>query len=129
MYSRLYTHILNHHPQIDHCASFHHIYTDSSLFGIFASFLPSSPATKKTHHFYGSTPSQVLPHLVHQLSLLLYADVGDVELNRAKNQLKSSLMMALESRAVEVEDLGRQVGVKWYFIGAHLLTILTDPHP
>ena len=31
------------------------------------------------------------------------------ELARAKNQLKSSLMMALESRLVEVEDLGRQV--------------------
>ncbi|KAG6372849.1 hypothetical protein JVT61DRAFT_7281 [Boletus reticuloceps] len=28
---RLYTHILNHFPQIDHCASFHHIYTDPSL--------------------------------------------------------------------------------------------------
>ena len=25
MYSRLYTHILNHHAAIDHCASFHHI--------------------------------------------------------------------------------------------------------
>ncbi|KAF8580110.1 mitochondrial processing peptidase [Ramaria rubella] len=109
MYSRLYTHILNHHPQIDHCASFHHIYTDSSLFGLFASFLPSSPATNKSSPYYGSTPSQILPHLVHQLSLLLYQDVPHVELNRAKNQLKSSLMMALESRAVEVEDLGRQI--------------------
>ncbi|KAF8527449.1 mitochondrial processing peptidase [Hysterangium stoloniferum] len=109
MYSRLYTHILNHHPQIDHCASFHHIYTDSSLFGLFASFLPSSPATAKSSQYYGSTPSQVLPHLTHQLSLLLYQDVPHVELNRAKNQLKSSLMMALESRAVEVEDLGRQI--------------------
>ncbi|TFY81488.1 hypothetical protein EWM64_g2523 [Hericium alpestre] len=78
MYSRLYTHILNHHPQVDHCASFHHIYTDSSLFGLFA-------------------------------SLLLYQRVSEAELDRAKNQLKSSLMMALESRAVEVEDLGRQL--------------------
>ena len=31
------------------------------------------------------------------------------DLSRAKNQLKSSLMMALESQAVVVEDLGRQV--------------------
>ena len=31
------------------------------------------------------------------------------KLERAKNQLKSSMMMALESRDVEVEDLGRQV--------------------
>ncbi|KXN88857.1 Mitochondrial-processing peptidase subunit alpha [Leucoagaricus sp. SymC.cos] len=104
MYSRLYTHILNHYPQIDHCASFHHIYTDSSLFGLFASFLPAASGLRN-----GNTPGQILPHLVHQLSLLLYTAIPLVELNRAKNQLKSSLMMALESRAVEVEDLGRQI--------------------
>lgn len=105
MYSRLYTHILNHHPQVDHCASFHHIYTDSSLFGLFASFVPS-PGGR-----HGNSPTQLLPHLVHQLSLLLYRPVPTSELNRAKNQLKSSLVMALESRAVEVEDLGRQVSL------------------
>lgn len=104
MYSRLYTHILNHYPQIDHCSSFHHIYTDSSLFGLFASFLPAGSGLGS-----GNTPSQILPHLIHQLSLLLYTAVPSVELDRAKNQLKSSLIMALESRAVEVEDLGRQV--------------------
>src|SRR6266852_8933171 len=96
MYSRLYTHILNHHAAIDHCASFHHIYNDSSLFGLFASFAPSAR-------------SAVLPHLIHQLALLLYRAVPPEELSRAKNQLKSSLAMALESRSVEVEDLGRQV--------------------
>ncbi len=102
MYSRLYTHILNHFPQIDHCASFHHIYTDSSLFGLFASFVPSSGRQ-------ANAPAHIFPHLVHQLSLLLYSNLPQAELSRAKNQLKSSLMMALESRAVEVEDLGRQV--------------------
>ncbi|KAI0640036.1 LuxS/MPP-like metallohydrolase [Trametes polyzona] len=102
MYSRLYTHILNHFPQIDHCASFHHIYTDSSLFGLFASFVPSSGRQ-------ANSPAHIFPHLVHQLSLLLYSNLPTAELSRAKNQLKSSLMMALESRAVEVEDLGRQV--------------------
>jgi len=96
MYSRLYTHILNHHAAIDHCASFHHIYNDSSLFGLFASFARSAR-------------SAVLPHLIHQLALLLYRAVPSDELSRAKNQLKSSLAMALESRSVEVEDLGRQL--------------------
>lgn len=108
MYSRLYTHILNHYPQIDHCSSFHHIYTDSSLFGLFASFLPAGSGLRS-----GNTPGQILPHLIHQLSLLLYTAIPSVELDRAKNQLKSSLMMALESRAVEVEDLGRQVCPKF----------------
>ncbi|KAH6917049.1 mitochondrial processing peptidase [Coprinopsis sp. MPI-PUGE-AT-0042] len=104
MYSRLYTNILNHYPQIDHCASFHHIYTDSSLFGLFASFVPAALGQRG-----GNTSSQILPHLINQLSLLVYTDTPAGELQRAKNQLKSSLMMALESRAVEVEDLGRQI--------------------
>ncbi|KAF8832045.1 hypothetical protein HHX47_DHR1001164 [Lentinula edodes] len=104
MYSRLYTHILNHFSQIDHCASFHHIYTDSSLFGLFASFVPAASGLRG-----GNTPSQILPHLVHQLSLLMYTTVPAEELTRAKNQLSSSLMMAMESRAIQVEDLGRQV--------------------
>ncbi|THH18254.1 hypothetical protein EW146_g2693 [Bondarzewia mesenterica] len=89
--------------KVDHCASFHHIYTDSSLFGLFASFVPIAPGNR------GNTPTQIIPHLVHQLSLLLYRQVPSSELSRAKNQLKSSLVMALESRAVEVEDLGRQL--------------------
>ncbi|VDC05802.1 unnamed protein product [Peniophora sp. CBMAI 1063] len=101
MYSRLYTHILNHHTLVDHCASFNHIYADSSLFGLFASYFPEGGRK-------GGVP-YILPHLVHQLSLLLYRHTPQAELQRAKNQLKSILVMALESRAVEVEDLGRQL--------------------
>ncbi|TFK19966.1 LuxS/MPP-like metallohydrolase [Coprinopsis marcescibilis] len=104
MYSRLYSQILNHYPQVDHCQSFHHIYTDSSLFGLFASFVPAASGQQG-----GNTSSQILPHLINQLSLLIYTPIPQVELQRAKNQLKSSLMMALESRAIEVEDLGRQI--------------------
>jgi processing peptidase subunit alpha len=105
MYSRLYTQILNHYHQIDHCASFNHIYADSSLFGLFASFVPSAGPRS------GNSPKEVFPHLVHQLSLLLYVPIAKTELERAKNQLKSSLVMALESKSVEVEDLGRQVSI------------------
>ena len=61
MYSRLYTHILNHYPNVDHCASFHHIYTDSSLFGLFVTFLPQVSRNQ------GNTSSQMLPHLVPTL--------------------------------------------------------------
>jgi processing peptidase subunit alpha len=101
MYSRLYTHILNHHSLVDHCASFNHIYADSSLFGLFVSYFPDGGRRAGVPY--------ILPHLVHQLSLLLYRATPESELNRAKNQLKSILMMALESRSIEVEDLGRQV--------------------
>ena len=116
MYSRLYTHILNHYAQIDHCAAFHHIYTDSSLFGLFASFLPNSP------HSHGNTAKDILPHLAHQLSLLLYTPIPSSELDRAKNQLKSSMVMALESKSLEVEDLGRQVRPPFPCLRAILLT-------
>lgn len=39
------------------------------------------------------------------------------EVNRAKNQLRSSLLMNLESRMVELEDLGRQVQVHGRKVG------------
>ena len=111
MYSRLYTHILNHYAQIDHCSAFHHIYTDSSLFGLYASFLPNTPYSR------GNTAKDILPHLAHQLSLLLYTPIPTSELNRAKNQLKSSMVMALESKSLEVEDLGRQVRLHSFGVG------------
>jgi processing peptidase subunit alpha len=41
------------------------------------------------------------------------------EVKRAKNQLKSSLLMNLESRMVELEDLGRQVQVHGRKVGVH----------
>ncbi|KAJ4485772.1 Metalloenzyme, LuxS/M16 peptidase-like protein [Lentinula aciculospora] len=118
MYSRLYTHILNNFTQIDHCASFHHIYSDSSLFGLFASFVPAASGLRG-----GNTPSQILPHLVHQLSLLMYKAIPAEELTRAKNQLSSSLIMAVESRSIQVEDLGRQVLVHGRPV---LVTEMTD---
>ncbi|SRR5258708_3100442 len=97
MYSRLYTQVLNHHAQIDHCSALHHIYYDSSLFGIVGTSYPSL------------RPRDLVPIMAHQLSLLFHGTLPAQELSRAKNQLMSSLVMALESRAVEVEDLGRQV--------------------
>ena len=46
-----------------------------------------------------------------------YSSLQFVEVNRAKNQLRSSLLMNLESRMVELEDLGRQVQVHGRKIG------------
>jgi processing peptidase subunit alpha len=97
LYTRLYTQVLNHYYTVEHCASFHHLYTDSSLLGLYASFSKTESIRK------------ILAILAHQLSLLLYDLVNPVELNRAKKQLQSSVAMAMESRVVEVEDVGRQV--------------------
>lgn len=102
MYSRLYTNVLNQYGWVENCVAFNHAYTDSGLFGISAScatqFVP-----------------RMLDTMARELSLLS-AETGlgrlsEVEVNRAKNQLRSSLLMNLESRMVELEDLGRQVQV------------------
>ncbi|KAK3048760.1 Mitochondrial-processing peptidase subunit alpha [Extremus antarcticus] len=87
MYSRLYTNVLNQFGWVENCMAFNHAYTDSGLFGISAAcgtaFVPQTGLGRLT--------------------------AGEV--SRAKNQLRSSLLMNLESRMVELEDLGRQVQV------------------
>ncbi|SNX84313.1 probable mitochondrial processing peptidase alpha chain precursor [Melanopsichium pennsylvanicum] len=100
MYSRLYTNVLNQHHSVDYCAAFHHCYSDSGLFGISASVHPS---------FNASIVHVIARELELCTSSIYQGSVTQAELNRAKNQLKSSLVMALESRLVEVEDLGRQI--------------------
>ncbi|PWN51685.1 hypothetical protein IE53DRAFT_385963 [Violaceomyces palustris] len=102
MYSRLYSNVLNQHHSVDFCAAFHHCYNDTGLFGISASVHPS---------FNSAIPHVIARELELCTSGEYQGSVTQAELNRAKNQLKSSLVMALESRLVEVEDLGRQVQV------------------
>ncbi|KAI1402174.1 peptidase M16 inactive domain-containing protein [Hypoxylon fuscum] len=102
MYSRLYTNVLNQHAYVESCIAFNHSYTDSGLFGISAQCIP------------GRT-QQMLDIMCQELRALTldtgFAALGPAEVNRAKNQLRSSLLMNLESRMVELEDLGRQVQV------------------
>lgn len=102
MYSRLYTNVLNQHGWVESCVSFNHSYTDSGLFGISASCNPIRA-------------SQMLDVMCRELQNLTleggFSSLQTGEVNRAKNQLRSSLLMNLESRMVELEDLGRQVQV------------------
>ncbi|KAL1997031.1 hypothetical protein VTN49DRAFT_7896 [Thermomyces lanuginosus] len=108
MYSRLYTNVLNQHGWVESCVAFNHSYTDSGLFGISASCSPTR------------TP-QMLEVMCRELHALTqdsgYSALQLQEVNRAKNQLRSSLLMNLESRMVELEDLGRQVQVHGRKIG------------
>ncbi|GAN06395.1 mitochondrial processing peptidase [Mucor ambiguus] len=103
MYSRLFTHVLNQHYWVESCQAFNHCYTDSGLFGIAGSCQPE----------YANALVEVI---CRELDIVARGDVGqlavtETELNRAKNQLKSSLLMNLESRMVQLEDLGRQIQV------------------
>jgi processing peptidase subunit alpha len=108
MYSRLYTNVLNQHGWVESCIAFNHSYTDSGLFGIAASCAPSHVA-------------QMLEVMCREFKSLGdeqgYAALKEGEVNRAKNQLRSSLLMNLESRMVELEDLGRQVQVHGRKVG------------
>ena len=102
MYSRLYTNVLNQHSWVESCIAFNHSYTDSGLFGISASCSPS----------YVRQCIEVMCRELHALTLDSgYAALQEGEVRRAKNQLRSSLLMNLESRMIELEDLGRQIQV------------------
>lgn len=102
MYSRLYTNVLNQHGWVESCVAFNHSYADSGLFGIASSCYPGRTA-------------KMLDVMCRELRALTldtgFSALGAVEVARAKNQLRSSLLMNLESRMVELEDLGRQVQV------------------
>ncbi|KAL4816359.1 hypothetical protein BDW67DRAFT_190998 [Aspergillus spinulosporus] len=108
MYSRLYTNVLNQHGWVESCVAFNHGYTDSGIFGISASCSPTRI-------------NQMVEVMCRELQNLTldtgYTSLQPQEVNRAKNQLRSSLLMNLESRMVELEDLGRQVQVHGRKIG------------
>lgn len=108
MYSRLYTNVLNQHHWVESCVAFNNSYTDSGLFGISASCSPTRVASML----------EVMCRELNNLTLESgFSALQLTEVNRAKNQLKSSLLMNLESRMVELEDLGRQVQVHGKKVG------------
>lgn len=99
MYTRLYTSVLNKYHWIEQCHMFNYSYAETGLFGIMASIPPHPQAH-----------TQIL-HILSDQLLNMTVKINDADFERAKNQLKSNLMMGLESRLVECEDLGRQVGL------------------
>ena len=108
MYSRLYRNVLNQHGWVESCVAFNNAYTDSGLFGISASCVPQRAW-------------EMLDVMCLELQKLTlergYSSQEVAEVNRAKNQLRFSLLMNLESRMVELEDLGRQVQVHGRKVG------------
>ena len=117
MYSRLYTNVLNQHGWVESCIAFNHSYTDSGLFGISASCTPERVTEMLA----------VMCRELHNLTLDTgFSALQVVEVNRAKNQLRSSLLMNLESRMVELEDLGRQVQVHGRKVGVREMCAQID---
>ncbi|KAJ1836502.1 Mitochondrial-processing peptidase subunit alpha [Coemansia sp. RSA 2711] len=116
MYSRLYTRVLNQHAWIESCVAFHHCYTDAGLFGISASCRPRNEhalfdvmATEIEAVAAGS--GRLSSRSAMRRPYASQEGATPLEVRRAKNQLKSNLLMNLESRMVQLEDLGRQIQV------------------
>lgn len=84
------------HPPLAQAASvFNAFYNDTGVFGVYGAAPPSE---------MGALVAGVIDELKK-----MKGDITDVELSRAKNQLKASLLMNLESRPILFEDVGRQV--------------------
>lgn len=99
MYSRLYTQMLNRYNWLEHARVFSQDYQSNSiggLFGINASCIPEkAPALIKL--------------MLKYLSTHLTASLTSTELSRAKNQLKSAILMGMESRHLMLESYAQQL--------------------
>lgn len=95
MYTRLYTNVLNRYHWMYSATAYNHSYADTGLFCIHASAPPNHVRD--------------MVEVVSRELVAMAAKPGDIELKRAKTQLKSMLLMNLEARPVVFEDIGRQV--------------------
>ena len=96
MYSRLYTNVLNKHHWVDSATAFNSMYNDGGLFGIYGTCAPGDAG-------------RLVDVMAAELAAVASVAPSAEETQRAKNQLKSSVLMKLESRQVLFEDIGRQV--------------------
>ena len=115
MYTRLY-HTLSSSPEIESINSFNTPYVDSSLFGVYATCPPD---------FLGDCVGVICEELAS-----LATNIHKKEFERAKNSLKSTISMNLESRLLLVDDMamqthifGSKIELEEHFRKIDLLTI------
>jgi processing peptidase subunit alpha len=95
MYTRLYREMLNQHHWVESAESFLVIHDDAGLLGIDGACAPEYV-------------KELIREIVYHLARLCVEPVSDEELSRAKNMLKSMMLMQLESRLILCEDIARQ---------------------
>ncbi|KAK7576236.1 hypothetical protein V9T40_012522 [Parthenolecanium corni] len=95
IFTRLYLNVLNKYHWIFSATAFNHSYVDSGLFCVHVSATPEH---------VGSMTEVIVKELTN-MTTTVYVE----ELQRAKKQLQSMLLMNLESKPVIFEDIARQV--------------------
>lgn len=95
MCSRLYENVLNSYGWVEQAECVNYVYSDSALFGINGMCHPAHLGE--------------LTNVIVDTMKAMAGPISAEELSRAKNQLKSTLLMQLESRTVKMEDMGRQM--------------------
>ncbi|XP_011408622.2 PREDICTED: mitochondrial-processing peptidase subunit alpha-like, partial [Amphimedon queenslandica] len=95
MYTQLYLNVLNKHHWIYHAQAINHAYSDTGTFCLFGSSHPSM--------------SRKLVEVLCQQFYNMTQSPNPIAVARAKKQLQSTLLMNLESRLINFEDIGRQV--------------------
>lgn len=95
MYTRLYTQVLNRYHWAESVEAFVSISEENGLLGIDGACPPQDL-------------NSMIVMIIEQFTSLAYTPVSDEELMRAKNMVKSMMMMQLESRLVLCEDIARQ---------------------
>jgi processing peptidase subunit alpha len=95
MFTRIYRNVLNGNPWVIHSRCDVHTYDDAGIFTI--------SGTCQGH----DAPS--LANLLVNETKAMTKLVSDTELSRAKNMLKSSILLALESRQIKQQDMAQSV--------------------
>ena len=98
MYTRLYREMLNQHHWVESAEAFMVVHNEAGLLGIDGACAPEFV-------------KDLIREILFQLCRLGVEPVSDVELSRAKNMLKSMMLMQLESRLILCEDIARQVAI------------------
>ncbi|XP_021367243.1 mitochondrial-processing peptidase subunit alpha-like isoform X2 [Mizuhopecten yessoensis] len=100
MYTRLYTNVLNRYHWINSASAVNNAYEDTGFFCIHCSSHPDR---------LGELAEVIIQELCNTAG-----NIRNDELERAKTQLQSMLLMNLEMRPVMFEDVGRQVLANGY---------------
>jgi len=95
MYSRLYTNLLNQHHWIESATAFNSLHNEVGLLGIYGTCAPKDAG-------------KLVDVMASELIDIANKTPSEEETMRAKNQLKSSIVMNLDTTQILMEDIGRQ---------------------